>query len=93
MEIQTIGIKDTSHLSFNEGRQRQVVEQVREVLPHTGIAVLAQTFIIETVHLSYLPALVVTTQDRDTIFEPHLEQAWLLSLPESGCIFMLMGKV
>ena len=41
----------TEDLTVYQRRQRQVVEQIGEVLPHIGIAVLAQTFVIETVNL------------------------------------------
>jgi len=70
----------TSYLSFNKSRQRQVVKQVGEILPHIGIAVLAQTLIVESINLCNLSTLVVTTKDCDTILEPHLGHAWLLIL-------------
>ena len=38
-------------LTVHQRRQRQIVEQVGEVLPHVGVAVLAQALVIETVHL------------------------------------------
>lgn len=60
-------IKERAHLIINEGRQGEVVEEVGEVLPHVGIAVLSQAFIVEAVHLRDLSALMVSTKDRDTI--------------------------
>ena len=38
-------------LTVHQGGQRKVVKQVGEILPHIGIAVLAQTFIIKPVNL------------------------------------------
>ena len=38
-------------LTVHQGGQWKVVEQVGEILPHIGIAVLAQTFIIKPVNL------------------------------------------
>jgi len=80
-------IIDKLYLSFNECRQRQVVKQVSEVFPHICIAILAQALIVETVNLSNLATLMVTTQNSDTIFEPDLAQARPFLLPDIGCIF------
>ena len=41
----------TEDLTVDQRRQRQIVEQVGEVLPHVGVAVLAQTLVVEAVHL------------------------------------------
>ena len=40
-------------LTVHKGGEREVVEQVGEVLPHVGVAILAQTLVIEPVHLKY----------------------------------------
>ena len=42
---------ETENLVRNDCCEGQVVEEFREVLPDIGIAVLAQTFVIETVNL------------------------------------------
>lgn len=47
----------------HQGGQRQVIEKIREKLPNVGISVLAQTLVVESIHLSDLPRFVVTTQD------------------------------
>ena len=60
------------HLVVHQGGEGQVVEQVGEVLPHVGIAVLPQTLVVEAVHLSDLTRLVVPPQDRDALTVPHL---------------------
>lgn len=65
----TVEAKD---LAVNQGRQRQVVEEVRKVLPHIGVAILPQTFVVETVDLSDLPGFVVTSKDRNSLPVPNL---------------------
>ncbi len=40
-----------SYLSIDEGGQMKVVEQVGEVLPDVGVAVLAQALVVEPVDL------------------------------------------
>ena len=42
---------EAKDLAVNQRRQRQVVEQIREVFPHVGVAVLSQTFVVETINL------------------------------------------
>ena len=42
---------EAKDLAVDQSRQRQVVEQIREVLPHVGVAVLSQTFVVETINL------------------------------------------
>ena len=54
--------------------QRQVVEEVREVLPDVGVAVLAQALVVEAVDLRDLPRLVVAAQDSHAVAVPHLER-------------------
>lgn len=58
---------------LNDGCQRQVIEQVGEVLPDVGIAILAEALIIEAVDLGDLPTLVVASENRDSVLEAHLE--------------------
>ena len=60
------------HLVVDERRQRQVVEQVGEVLPDVRVAVLAQALVVEAVHLRDLAALVVTAQDRHAVLVAYL---------------------
>ena len=63
-----------THLVVDEGREGQEVEQVGEVLPDVGVAVLAQALVVEAVHLGDLARLVVAAQDRDAVAVPHLER-------------------
>jgi len=64
----------TEDLVVDEGRQRQEVEQVCEVLPHVGVAVLAQALIVEAVNLRDLARLVVAAQDSDAAGIADLER-------------------
>ena len=63
----------TENLTVHQGGEGQVVEEVCEILPHVGIAVLTQALIIEAIDLSDLPRLVVSSQDGDTATIPHLK--------------------
>merc|ERR1712212_368404 len=49
---------EAKDLAVNQRRQRQVVEQIREVFPHVCVAVLFQTFVVETINLRNLSTLV-----------------------------------
>lgn len=63
------------YLGVDQRRERQVVEEVGEVLPHVGVAVLPQTLVVEAVHLRDLPALVVSPQDGDALAVANLHAA------------------
>ena len=55
----------TKDLVINQGREREVVKQIRKVLPDVRVAILAQTFIIEAVDLGDLAGFVVASEDCD----------------------------
>ena len=40
-----------THLVVDEGGEREVVEEVREELPHVRVAVLPQALVVEAIHL------------------------------------------
>ena len=63
-----------TYLVLNERRHGQVVEQLGEAVPHRRVPVLAQTLVVEAVHLRDLAGLVVAPQDRDAVLEPDLNQ-------------------
>lgn len=65
--------RTSTNLVVDEGSEGQIVEEVCEVLPHIGIAVLSQALVVEAVDLSNLPRLVVASQDGDALAIPHLE--------------------
>jgi hypothetical protein len=51
----------------------QVVEEGSEVLPHVSVAVLTEALIVEAVNLCDLLALVISTQNGDTIWEAYFQ--------------------
>ena len=63
-----------NYLRVDESGEWQIVEQVGEILPHVGVAVLAQALVVEAVHLCDLTRLVVAAQYCDAIFVAHLER-------------------
>lgn len=67
--------KGVTHLIFNKSCEWQIVEEISEVSPNVGVAILPQTLVVEAVYLGDLPGLVITTQNSDTItvaqFEGH----------------------
>jgi hypothetical protein len=60
-------------LVVDEGGEGQVVEEVGEVLPDVGVAVLAQALVVEAVDLSDLAGLVVATKNGDALRVSNLE--------------------
>ena len=58
---------ETEDLVFDEGSEGKVIEEVGEVFPHIGVAVFAETFVIETVDLRDLAGFVVSTKDGNTL--------------------------
>lgn len=59
-------------VSFDDGGQRKVVEQLGEVLPNICIAIFTKAFIIEAVNLGNLLCLMISTKDGDAIGISHL---------------------
>lgn len=54
-------------LVLDEGGEGKVVKKVGEIFPDVGVAVLAQTLVVEPVDLGDLAGLVVATKDGDTL--------------------------
>lgn len=54
-------------LVVDESSEGEVVEEVCKVLPHVGIAVLAKTFVVESVNLGDLTRLVISSEDGDAL--------------------------
>jgi len=59
--------------AFNDGGQRQVIEQACEILPNIGISVLSQAFIIKSIDLGDLLTLVITSQDGNSVRVSNFE--------------------
>ena len=64
---------ETEDLVVNQGGQGQVVEEIGEVFPDIGVAILSQTFVVESVDLSNLAGLVVTTENSDALGVSNFE--------------------
>jgi hypothetical protein len=60
-------------LVVNQGGEREVVEEVCEVLPDVGVAVLSEALVVEAVDLCDLAGLVISAQDGDSLRVPNLE--------------------
>lgn len=63
----------TEDLVVDEGGQGKVVEEVCEVLPDVGVAVLSEAFVVEAVDLGNLAGFVVATEDGDAGGVSNLE--------------------
>ena len=64
---------DAEQLVVNKSREGEVVEDVGAVLPHVHRPVLAQTLIVEPIHLSDLSWLVISSENGDSILVPNLQ--------------------
>jgi hypothetical protein len=58
---------EAEDLVVDEGGEGEVVEEIGEVLPYIGVAIFAETLIIEPVDLCDLAGFVVATEDGDTL--------------------------
>ena len=65
--------QEFTHLVLDEGSEGEVVEEVGEVSPYIGVSVLAETFVVEPVHLRDLPRFVISAKDCDTVAVAKLE--------------------
>lgn len=52
-----------AYLIVNEGGEGKKIEEVSEESPDVRVSVFAETFVVETVHLRYLPRLMVSAKD------------------------------
>lgn len=61
------------YLVIDQRCQGEVVEEVGEKLPYVGIAILAETFVVEAIHLSDLARFVIAAKNSDSLGIPDLE--------------------
>lgn len=61
------------YLVLDDSSQRQEVKQISQVLPYVGVAVLAQTLVVETINLRDLPTLMISSQNSDAVFKSNFE--------------------
>ena len=64
---------EAEDLVVDEGSKGEVIEQVGEVFPNIGIAVLSEALIIEAVDLGDLAGFVVATEDCDALRVSNFE--------------------
>lgn len=64
---------ETENLVLDERGQGQVVEEIGEVFPHRGVAIFAEAFVVESVHLGDLTRFVVAAQDGDAVWVADFE--------------------
>lgn len=50
---------EAEDLIFDEGGEREEIEEIGEVFPNIGVAILAQTLVVEAVDLRNLARFVV----------------------------------
>ena len=62
-----------THLVVNKRCQGKEIEEVGEEPPDVSIAVFAQAFVVEPIHLGDLTRFVIAAQDGDAITVPQLE--------------------
>jgi hypothetical protein len=60
------------HLVVDNGRQTEVVEDLRAIPPHVYGTVFLEAFVVETVYLGDLPGLMVSSNQGNPIRIPHL---------------------
>lgn len=57
----------TEDLVFNKSGKGEVVEEVSEIFPNVGVAVFAQAFVVESIHLCDLARFMVSSENGDTL--------------------------
>ena len=63
----------TENLVLHQGSNREVVEKVREVPPHCGVAVFSHALVVKPIHLSDLSGLVIAPSEGNAITVSYLE--------------------
>lgn len=58
---------EAEDLVVDQGGERKVIEQVREVFPNISVTILAKALIVEAINLSDLSRFVISSEDRDAL--------------------------
>lgn len=66
----------TEYFLVNDGWQSDVIEDLGAIPPDVYWAVLPQTLVIKAIDLSNLPALVVSPDQSDSLWIPHLQSRY-----------------
>lgn len=54
-------------LLVDEGGEGEVIEEICEVLPYVGVAILSETLVVEAIDLCDLTGFVVSSEDCDSL--------------------------
>lgn len=60
------------NITLNDGSEWEVIKERGEVLPDVGVTILSKTLIIKSINLSDLLALVISSQDGDSVWVSNL---------------------
>jgi hypothetical protein len=58
---------EAENLILDEGCEREVIEEVRKILPDVGVAVFPQTLIIEAIDLCNLARFVISAKNGNSL--------------------------
>jgi uncharacterized protein involved in propanediol utilization len=64
---------EAENFLFHHSSQGEVIEEICEVFPHVGVAVLAEAFIVETVDLRDLTRFMISTENSHSVLVADLE--------------------
>lgn len=62
------------YLSINQCSKGEIVKEISEVFPDVRVSILAQTLVIEPIHLSDLSALMISPQNGYSVWKSYLER-------------------
>ena len=65
---------EAEDVSFDHGREWQIIKEWSKMLPHISIAILPKAFIIEPIHLGDLFGFVVSSENCDSVRVSDLER-------------------
>lgn len=63
----------TENTALDNGCQWQIIKETGKVLPNVGITIFPEAFVIKSINLSDLLALVISSKDSDSTWEPDFE--------------------
>lgn len=67
IELEKVELAKITHISIDNGRQTEVVEDFCAVAPDGDGTILSQTFIVKSVDLCYLSAFMVSTNQCNSV--------------------------
>lgn len=66
--------KPVAYLSIHKRSQREVIKEVGEIFPYIWVPILSQALVIKPIDLSDLSALMVPSQNGDSVGKSHLHK-------------------